>query len=683
MAVRNTIQIRRGYSMGYSGPFIGNTTNDPVQTEGNIWTGGIALAEGEIGYEIDSGRFKIGRKNISTGALINWENLDYAGGGGGFVFSSGVGYYPNSTGDDTLYSILTNTDTNITVTEKQLSELITDAIGTYYEVGLADNLININNITISGTLNSSGIVGRTSDGIELDIVSILNKLIPPQPPTLNGVSLNWSDTPDLQTKKLCHGFSPSLNNNSTVLAAGQNLLVDFNNDYITSIVSNVGPGESGTILTVIKNTASVGTKTLTNNNDVGTYSDLIITEDKDYSTVNSAVASGFWQVHSVKAAGTSSTGWNTVKITSVPGGETSTLSWYYDNFNTAPALTNGVVATGVGTLLYSSSVPHYNGNFNISFNAQYLSGDTYTDAFISAVNDSAGLVNFGPLTRTDVEILENLTRNFASTAVSVSINEIIAKANTFNQIAPNVFMNNITVSNSYTTSTIKPVPTNTVLLKTVTTANANFLQEDNIPVGSITQLGSSYTTYGSRLSGYGTTDNPTGPPAAWNSASSLGRYDAAVVAGILSHNLTNYSTGYTPAGPNLSSSPRSSGSAQYFTFKATRNSVSRLIIKIGSGASGIAGLWFRLPDSDMDTYLNSTNGWASANAQYNSTTGFTSSFTGCAETAVVPLNSQLSSITNYIITFGTNSSTNSNDEIHVRVKLSVGQTITALSLQGI
>lgn len=679
MATRNLIQVRRGYSMGATTPINGYTIDNNSQ-----WNCNSTLQEGEIGYEIDTGRFKIGKLDLS-GNPIGWCDLDYAGGGGGYIISSGLGYVPSSSGDDTLYSILRNdtNDTNITIDLANLSDIISGASGTYYKLGLADNLTNINNITISGDLSAND--GTFSGDVisnGRNLTSIVRKLIPPEPPTLNGVSLTWSDTPALASKKLCHGFSPNLNGNSVTLTAGQSYSTDFDNDYITSIVSNVGPGESGTVLTVIKNTASAGTRTLTNSSDVGTYNDLRITEDKDYSTVNTAVASGFWQVYSVRASGTSSTGWNTVKITSVPGGETSTLSWYYDNFTTAPSLTNGAVATGVGSLVYSSSVPHYSGNFNISFNAQYLSGDTYVDSFIGAVNNSAGLVNFGPLFRTNVGLLEDLTRNYASTPVAVSITGIAAKANTFSAIAPTSFMQNISVSNSYTSSNIQPQPANTVLIKTLSGPNASFLQEDNIPVGNITQLGSSYTIYGSRLSGYGTTDNPTGTPAAWNSSSSLGQYDAAVVGGILSHNLTNYSTGYTPVGPNLSSSPRGS-SPQYFTFKVTRNSVSRLIIKIGSGATGISGLWFRLPGSAMDTSLSSTNGWATANLQYNSTTGFTSSSTGCAESTVVPLNSQLSHNTNYIITFGTNSSTDSNDEIHVRIKLITGQTITALSLQGI
>jgi hypothetical protein len=157
MAVRNQIQIRRGYSMGATVAINGY----PIGQDGNQWHCNVYLAEGELGYEIDTGKFKIGRKDPTTGSLISWCDLDYAGGGsgaGGIIPGSGIGIYIHPSGDDTLYSILTNTDNNITIDPKDISSLIAGTSGSYYEIGLADNLSNINNITISGDLSArSGI----------------------------------------------------------------------------------------------------------------------------------------------------------------------------------------------------------------------------------------------------------------------------------------------------------------------------------------------------------------------------------------------------------------------------------------------------------------------------------------------------------------------------------------------
>lgn len=169
MAVRNRIQVRRGYSMGYVGSPIpsGNTdySYDPVVSY--QWTGDKVLYEGEIGYEVDTGKFKIGRKDPVTGNLIIWENLDYGGGGTGgtLIPGSGVGIYINASGDDTIYSILTNTDNNLSINEKQLSTLIAGTTGTYYELGLAESLSNIDNITISGDLSAAS--GDFSGGVNI------------------------------------------------------------------------------------------------------------------------------------------------------------------------------------------------------------------------------------------------------------------------------------------------------------------------------------------------------------------------------------------------------------------------------------------------------------------------------------------------------------------------------------
>lgn len=159
--VRNRIQVRRGYSMGYTGSPIpsGNTgySYDPVSSY--KWTGDKALYEGEIGYEVDTGKFKIGKKDPTTGNLIIWENLDYAGGGGSYIPDSGIGIYVNGSGDDILYSIIASGDANIVLELSDLSGLIPGTTGTYYTVSLADNL------NIDGTIAATGII--YSSGIDL------------------------------------------------------------------------------------------------------------------------------------------------------------------------------------------------------------------------------------------------------------------------------------------------------------------------------------------------------------------------------------------------------------------------------------------------------------------------------------------------------------------------------------
>ena len=89
----------------------------------------------------------------------------------------------------------------------------------------------------------------------------------------------------------------------------------------------------------------------------------------------------------------------------------------------------------------------------------------------------------------------------------------------------------------------------------------------------------------------------------------LETYDSTVVADVLSHDETDYSTGYLPVGPDLSASR---SGTQYFTFKFVRTSVSKFDIKF-SGT--VAGLWVAVPGSTIDAASNQ-NGWVDMTVSY-------------------------------------------------------------------
>jgi hypothetical protein len=218
-----------------------------------------------------------------------------------------------------------------------------------------------------------------------------------------------------------------------------------------------------------------------------------------------------------------------------------------------------------------------------------------------------------------------------------------------------------------------------VLYKTGTTSSASVIQEANIFVGSTIGSGSDLA-FRIINPGSGNTPAYTGSEAAFNSQSStLQTYDPTVVANVLKHDQTNYSTGYLPAGPDLSTGR---SGTQYFTFKIQRSSVSKFDIK-WSGT--IAGLWVALPGSVIDT-SSTLNGWLDMSIAYagagqpGAGTGGNGS-NGASLGGVAPLNSAQ---TNKAVTatFGTVSSTSAtNNEIYIRIALTSGQSVTALSLQ--
>jgi hypothetical protein len=120
--------------------------------------------------------------------------------------------------------------------------------------------------------------------------------------------------------------------------------------------------------------------------------------------------------------------------------------------------------------------------------------------------------------------------------------------------------------------------------------------------------------------------------------------------------------------------------------KFIRTAVSKFDIKY-SGT--IAGLWVALPGGSpngTDTYASTTNGWLDVSTAYAGSgipgagTGGNGS-AGCAVGGNAALNSAQSN-KSVTATFGTLSSTNStNNEIWVRVALTSGQSLTALTME--
>jgi len=141
-----------------------------------------------------------------------------------------------------------------------------------------------------------------------------------------------------------------------------------------------------------------------------------------------------------------------------------------------------------------------------------------------------------------------------------------------------------------------------------------------------------------------------------------------------------------PAGPNLSSQ----GSSQWFTFKFVRSATSKFNIAI---TGTVGGVWVALPGSVIDTNIGGTgptsdlNGWLNMSLPYggagipgaNTGNGGNGS-NGCSLGGTIPINTPISG--SYTCTFGTVSSTSTGtNEIYVRVRLTSGQSVTALSLQ--
>jgi hypothetical protein len=456
--------------------------------------------------------------------------------------------------------------------------------------------------------------------------------------------------------------------------------------YTTSNIANAGPGDSGTI-TAYLNGANAGARTLTANLDGnGTYSNLIIFNNVDYHTVNANIAPGFWSVFSSRASGTVTQGWNEVYIADSTTSNTNTSAWFYDSSSPGtPTFSSlSITAPGSPSYAYSSTVPHYDNtnNFNIGFNCTKLSGNMYpvSDNFVTGTAGGAfaapASVSYATAGVT-TPLVQNLYVSSGSQAVTTASSIISGFGASTTGPSVNVLNSYATGTQSFTTT----LGAN-VLYKTGTVSSSSVIQEANVYIGSTIGVGSGLAF---RIINPGASNTPyyTGYESAFDSQSGTLRiYDATVVANILKHDQTNYSTGYLPAGPNLSSGRTGT---QYFTFKVVRTSVSKFDV----GWSGnIAGLWVALPGSVIDS-TSTANGWLDMSVSYagagvpgaNVAAGGNGS-NGSALGGPAPINTIQ---TNKFITatFGTvSSSSTAMNEIYIRIGLTSGQSVTALSLQA-
>lgn len=548
----------------------------------------------------------------------------------------------------------------------------------------------------AGNLVSNAVTLTTGTSVTNGIAQlnyVLGKLVPAAPPNFPGgntLTLTMATT----TARMCSGFTQPDNTatGNRAVAAGTAVAVTRNGNYTTNTISNTGPGDSGT-LTAYRNGAAVGNASFYTNASPtanGTYGgNLVVTNNFDYHVANASITAGFWYVFSAAVSGASApSGWNEIYMGDNVAGNTNTPYWYYDSSTAAaPQFSSTTFAACASpSLTYTSTIPHYNTgtNFNLGFLVNRLSANMYPDSNNLTSATSAGGAFAAPATITyaSANITTPLSQNYLVSSGNATANTTAAIISGFGSSASGP---TVTVTNSYNATTNTFTPSGTVLYKT---GNVTAIDEGNIVISANTTGSGSAVGYRIVNPGTGNTPTYTGSEAQFNSQTGpLQTYDAVVVgsgsAGVLKYDVTNYSTGYLPAGPNLSGQ----GASQYFTFKFTRTPVSQFAIRyLGT----VAGMWVALPGSVIDS-TSTLNGWIDMTQNYagagvpgaNTGAGGNGS-NGCASGgAVIPNTAQSNVSKIYTCTFGTvSSSSATNNEIYVRILLTSGQSVTALNIQA-
>ena len=162
----------------------------------------------------------------------------------------------------------------------------------------------------------------------------------------------------------------------------------------------------------------------------------------------------------------------------------------------------------------------------------------------------------------------------------------------------------------------------------------------------------------------------------------VGTKEASVRLGIIKHDVTDYSTGFLPVGPNRSGDT----GTQYFTMAWRRRATANFNINITS-PSGVAAVHIAAPGTAIDT-TSGNNGWLDCELQYNGSgvpgsnigAGGNGS-NGCAFTGADKIAPNVALNGSYTMTLGTENLTNATGNVClVRIALTANQTITALSI---
>jgi hypothetical protein len=591
--------------------------------------------------------------------------------------STTIGSTLSVTGNVTLSANITSpTNTNVT-----LAPAGTGVVSIKSSVGGATGIAM--GTPTQGNLTSNAVTLTADSSITNSIAQlnvVLGKLVPTAPNNFPSTFTLTVTTATVGPYRMANtSQTDNTNSGGKTVAAGTSLSVIRGSGYTTSTIANVGPGDSG-VLTGYRNGVAVGNVALTGSSN-GTYSNLVVLNNQDYHNVVSSVSAGFWYSFSTYMSGVVQPGWNEVNIKHSTTANTNIPYWYYDSTSPGtPTWSNVNIALASNSSTYSSTIPHLNSSsiFTLTANVAKLSGDTFpsSNTFVTGTAGGAIAAPSSVTYAQAVGITYPLAQNLyvSSGSAYLSTNAAVASGFGSSSTGPSLTADNSysTASQSFTTALGK-----TVLYKTGT---ASSMEETSITFGSTVGTGSGLAF---RIINPGSADTPTytGTEAAFDSQNStLQTYDATIVAAVLKNDTTNYSTGYYPVGPNLSGQ----GASQYFTFKFIRTSVSKFDIRF---TGTIAGLWVALPGSTIDS-TSTLNGWLDLSVAYGGS-GIPGANTGAGGNGsnggslggTAPLNSaQVNK--NVTVTFGTvSSSSTATNEIYVRIKLTAGQTVTALSLQ--
>lgn len=576
----------------------------------------------------------------------------------------------------------------------------------------AANITNAYNSTGSYTvvLDVSGTpdtIAQTDQESKSNYITI--NANPTQPGALSSKTLNLTTTSQGTSPRLAAGATDNTAGN---IVANGTVVTRYvtSTPVVTNTITDANTSVSGTLEAIVSGSEDGNVTFNSGISKAGTYTSLVIVNDGDAHDQISASTypTGFAKVFDArisKALSDISVGYNDYKLSHSSAGDTNVVGFVKDDLTAVPTIsTVGTLLEGTGgTKRYVSGIPYYNtGSPTVILSGTEIGnlvGQTYTD--------QSNIVEIDPGTNyegTDASAIasENYTYANIDGAVSMLTSGI---PNAETGVGSAYAIGNLTVD--ITSSSVRTVEAPQVRARNVNgvsnystintkiqvhTAAQSGISEIAIPVSD--DLGATYDDDGVRVADFlavstdtpafnGATNYYTNSPYTENADPGVeGTQEATVRLGVLQHDVTDYSTGYLPVGPDRSGDT----GTQYFTFAFRRSTVANFDINITS-SSGITGMWIAAPGTAIDS-ASSLNGWLDATSQYagagvpgaNTGSGGNGS-NGCALTGadVVPTGSSLNG--GYTLTLGSENMSNATGNVVlVRIALASGESVSAISV---
>ena len=466
--------------------------------------------------------------------------------------------------------------------------------------------------------------------------------------------------------------------------------------------------DGGTVTAFVDGSAD-GQKAITNANDEGTFTSLIIDDEQDYNSfdangntvaVNNRIyAPGLFEGYKARVSKSNfSTGLHSLQLQSTAG-NTNTLKFIRDDVTITPTTSVGsatLTQASAGTLSYISGIPYYTNDATLTLagvTVQSFTGQTFQDTTSPVVVENS----------TDLEGTSGNaigTNNFTYANIDGSTTMLDSGTPKVNiGTASPYALGNLTVNVNGGGKRVERLQVKAknsngtgsaaILASPAIQAynGSKSFDETAIPVSD--SLGAGFDNDGKRIhsltggavafsnsTDYFATQAFTGAQTVAGTTEAIVRYDT------LKHFTTDLSSGYLPAGPDLSTGR---SGAQHFVFAFKRTTVSRFSITL---TGKVSGLFVAVPNTAMDT-ASGINGWGDASIQYagsgvpgSDTSNGGNGSNGIAETGSDRIIDGTSySNQTFTMTLGTVSSSNSfNNQILVSIVLNSDDSLTALSI---